>query len=378
MSYCGSKVEKEVGRRYFLKLFPVNVKYGNRIEKTYAFLDTGSGQTICDKELADRLGATGPKKVLNILTFSSDSPKKWTGMLISLSVTSLADGKEVELNDVLTKDTIPLSAIALPTAVEHERMQHLQGVELHELENKSVGLLIGVDNHSVFRHFDERHGKDGEPDAIQTVLGWTLFGVMVMTQAKERLHQRCAINPNLCESNPLEKIVQRYYYMIFPVKVKYGNKIATTNAILDSGSDRTYCKKQLAIQLGAIGSYEVLHVQTASLDSPTKLTGMLISLSVTSLASEKEVKLNDVLTKDTIPLSAIALPTVEERERMQHLQGVDLHELENKSVGLLIGADNHSIFRQLQKKYGRDDELDAIQTALGWTLFGKLATVQEK
>ena len=84
-------------------------------------------------------------------------------------------GNEVELHEVLTVDAIPLRA-AVPTALELNRMQHLEGVELHELQDKSVGLLIGLDNPTLFRPLESRHGKNGEPDAILTTLSWTLFG----------------------------------------------------------------------------------------------------------------------------------------------------------------------------------------------------------
>ena len=160
---------------YFMTV-PVKVRYKNKTTKTYALLDSGSQRTICEKELARRLGASGPREVLPIQTLSSGSdPAVVDGMLIPLSVTSLTHGNEVELHEVLTVDAIPLRA-AVPTALELNRMQHLEGVELHELQDKSVGLLIGLDNPALFRPLESRHGKNGEPDAVLTTLGWTLFG----------------------------------------------------------------------------------------------------------------------------------------------------------------------------------------------------------
>ena len=76
-------------------------------------------------------------------------------------MTSLTHGNEVELHEVLTVDAIPLRA-AVPIALELNQMQHLEGVELHELQDKSVGLLIGLDNPALFRPLESRHGKNGE------------------------------------------------------------------------------------------------------------------------------------------------------------------------------------------------------------------------
>ena len=160
---------------YFMTV-PVKVRYKNKTTKTYALLDSGSQRTFCEKELARRLGASGPREVLPIQTLSSGSdPAVVDGMLIPLSVTSLTHGNEVELHEVLTVDAIPLRA-AVPIALEINQMQHLEGVELHELQDKSVGLLIGLDNPALFRPLESRHGKNGEPDAVLTTLGWTLFG----------------------------------------------------------------------------------------------------------------------------------------------------------------------------------------------------------
>ena len=160
---------------YFMTV-PVKVRYKNKTAKTYALLDSGSQRTFCEKELARRLGASGPREVLPIQTLSSGSdPAVVDGMLIPLSVMSLTHGNEVELHEVLTVDAIPLRA-AVPIALELNQMQHLEGVELHELQDKSVGLLIGLDNPALFRPLESRHGKNGEPDAVLTTLGWTLFG----------------------------------------------------------------------------------------------------------------------------------------------------------------------------------------------------------
>ena len=153
---------------YFMTI-PVKMRYGNEITTTYALLDSGSQRTFCKKELARRLWANGPREVLPIQTLSSGSDSAFIdGMLISLFVRSLGHGKEVELHEVLTLDEIPLRATAVPTALEFQEMQHLKGVELHELQDKTVGLLIKLNNPSIFRSSESRYGGEGELDAMLT------------------------------------------------------------------------------------------------------------------------------------------------------------------------------------------------------------------
>ena len=155
---------------YFITI-SVKVKYGNEITTTYALLDSSSQRTFCEKELARRLEASGPREVLPIQTLSSGSESALVdGMLIPLFVLSLGHGKEVELHEVLTVDKISLRATAVPTALELQEMQHLKGVELHELQDKIAGLLIGLDILTIFRSSESKYGGEGRQDAMLTAL----------------------------------------------------------------------------------------------------------------------------------------------------------------------------------------------------------------
>ena len=162
---------------HFMTL-PVKVKHGKKFVHTYAMLDSGSQRTFCDQRLAGRLGVKGPKHSLPIqtLTSSGSSSDVLNGMLVAFSVCSLEGGHEVKLDDVMTVDRIPMKANCITAQRDLDCYKHLKGVELRELEDKSVQLLIGLDVPVVFRPVESRFGGNGEPDAIRTVLGWTLFG----------------------------------------------------------------------------------------------------------------------------------------------------------------------------------------------------------
>ena len=179
---CGSTRSKSKNGLYFMTI-PVKVSCGSTMVTTYALLDSGSQRTFCEINLAQKLGAIGPKEVLSIQTLTSGNGSTVVeGMLISLSVESLLNEEIVNLNGVLTVDRIPLKAGVAPTALELEKMKHLKGVVLHELRDKTVSLLIGLDNFSLFRPLENRCGAEGEPDAVLTVLGWTLFGTISSPQ----------------------------------------------------------------------------------------------------------------------------------------------------------------------------------------------------
>ena len=176
-AFCATATENKVNdRRPYFMTVPVRIHYGENLTSTYALLDTGSQKTFCDRHLANRLEATGPKASLPIKTlYSGADTRMMNGSLISLSVQSMDGDGELNLKEVFTVDKTLMYATPLPSCSQLSSMTHLQGIQFPELNNKFVGLLIGLDVPGVFRPLESRYGQEGEPDAIRTLLGWTLF-----------------------------------------------------------------------------------------------------------------------------------------------------------------------------------------------------------
>jgi len=204
---CAAASDEDRERRSYFMTVPVRVIYKNQMVNTYALLDTGSQRTFCEQSLASKLGATGPKVSLPIQTLSSGPDSKVvSGLQISLSVQSMDGANEVILKDVFTVDRIPLQASTIPSQSQLAHMDHLQEVQLSELDDKSVGLLIGLDVPEVFRPIESKYGQEGEPDAIKTLLGWTLFGIAEITGDHDSAHCFNVLVPgfDMLESPPHE------------------------------------------------------------------------------------------------------------------------------------------------------------------------------
>ena len=141
-----------IDHKPYSMIIPIRVTCGKNTICTYALLDTGSQQTFCDQRLAEKLEVTGPKITLSIQTLSSGfTPKNVSGSLVSLMTQSLDRSTEVKLHNVFTVSNIPMKAIAIPCQSALEKINHLKGIELMELGDKSVGLLIGLDAPELFR-----------------------------------------------------------------------------------------------------------------------------------------------------------------------------------------------------------------------------------
>ena len=100
------------------------------------------------------------------------------GTVVSLVVCDFSGKESIKIQDVLTIDRIPLEARPKPDLREFESWRYLEGVSFSEIEDKLVGILIGLDAHEIFCSLETRFGRDGAPDAIKTPLGWVLFGAV--------------------------------------------------------------------------------------------------------------------------------------------------------------------------------------------------------
>ena len=166
---------------------------------------------------------------------------------------------------------------------------------------------------------------------------------------------------------------QTSYFMTLPVRVSSKDKDILTYALLDSGSQRTFCKRDLASELGAQGPRQILSLQTLSSGSCSHDTveGELVSLSVQGFDSDSEsFQLEDVFTVESIPARAAQMPDKEGLSKLEYLRGAKYGEISDKSVGLLIGLDTPVAFRQLDSRFGPEGFPSAIKTPLGWVLFG--------
>ena len=63
-----------------------------------------------------------------------------------------------------------------PKTFDRDMFTHLDGIQLDEA--KSEHILVGADGPESILPMEVRRGAPGQPLAIKTVFGWTLFGVV--------------------------------------------------------------------------------------------------------------------------------------------------------------------------------------------------------
>ena len=153
------------------------------------------------------------------------------------------------------------------------------------------------------------------------------------------------------------------------VRLQDSPVIIRTNALLDSGSNSTFCSQSLMERLGA--QSESIKLKLTTLGSQEEIDCHLIrNLEVADLDENKFIPLREVFSRPSIPVSPEEIPTMHDVERWSHLQGhVQLNTLQSE-VGLLIGVNVPEALEPKEIIPSRNGGPYATKTELGWTING--------
>ncbi len=162
----------------YLMIVPVTLYAKGKSHDTYALLDDCSQATILRGDVAEILGLEGHPTSYNLNTIK-DKPEKMNASAVSLSV-SARNGKSslsIEPVYIQPKDKFNMpSRPSLKEVGDVGRFTHLKGLDFEAVSSDQITILIGSDVPEAHIQLKVRKGKKGEPYALQTILGWTLFG----------------------------------------------------------------------------------------------------------------------------------------------------------------------------------------------------------
>ena len=140
----------------------------------------------------------------------------------------------------------------------------------------------------------------------------------------------------------------RSYLDVIPVKVNSNGKSICTYALLDTGSERTFCEQRLVDEMNPCNSHVKLAIQTLSTGDPHVLDTIAVSFSISSLDDSYSMNLADVVVVESIPVAPTVMPNLGDLQRHSHLSDVSLTEVKGGSVTLLIGNDHAAAHRCLR------------------------------
>ncbi|KAM9825109.1 uncharacterized protein ACBT44_005920 isoform 1-T1 [Syngnathus typhle] len=144
----------------------------------YALLDSQSDTTFVLSEVAKLLDTNQEPVKLELSTMSSQTTVVQSNRLQDLKVRGLNSSKEITLPPTYTREFIPANKAHIPTnetAKAWPHLEHLQP-EIAPLQDCEVGLLIGYNCSQALLPREIVSGKEGEPYAQRTDLGWSIVG----------------------------------------------------------------------------------------------------------------------------------------------------------------------------------------------------------
>ncbi|XP_055604679.1 uncharacterized protein LOC129752915 [Uranotaenia lowii] len=167
------------------RYLPVNLHCNGKRVTTFAFLDDGSSSTLMDASIATELGITGPVDPL-WLTWTSDISREEKGsMRVSVQISGQGSAKRYTMKDVRTVEQLNLPEQSFNYAGMQKDYPHLKGLPFNSYSGVRPMLIIGIEHVSLLTPLTIREGRQDEPIAAKTRLGWCVYGKQIKTPRNE-------------------------------------------------------------------------------------------------------------------------------------------------------------------------------------------------
>ncbi|XP_055523268.1 uncharacterized protein LOC129717408 [Wyeomyia smithii] len=157
------------------RYLPVTLFGNGKQVQCHAFLDDGSELTLIDQDLARELKVGGdirplcPKWTGGTHRYESDSQS------VNVEVCG-REGKRWFLQDVRTVAELQLPYQSLNMDELCAKYKYLQGIPVDSYSDVRPRILIGLRHANLMLVRKSREGKIGDPIAVKTNLGWTVYG----------------------------------------------------------------------------------------------------------------------------------------------------------------------------------------------------------
>ena len=179
---------------------------------------------------------------------------------------------------------------------------------------------------------------------------------------------------NLSANNAVYTTNDKVFMPILPVKVCAPNcdVFCEMYALLDSGSDTTFCSENVLRELGISGNQTVLNLSTLQGPNTQIKTKVLNNLRVGDLHGNVELTIPITFTRPHLCVNENLIPKQEDINGLDYLHEVHLPEL-SCGVGLILGQNVSAAFVPQSVIHPPEHCKNgpfAVLTKLGWTISG--------
>ena len=165
---------------------------------------------------------------------------------------------------------------------------------------------------------------------------------------------------------------------IIPVRVEgRGGRVVETYALLDNGSQQSFCSEELLLKLG-IKRKAINYTVTTLTSQKQRYRGREANLTVKSLSGSNTAHLSGVWTVKNLAISTRLAAKPSDIKGYAHLADLDIPEIEDCDVALLIGGDSEAQIPIEVRSSGIAGEPYAERNLLGWVVRGPSNKQQSK
>ncbi|XP_058456469.1 uncharacterized protein LOC131433878 [Malaya genurostris] len=158
------------------ELVQVTLHYGESSVNLNAFIDEGASATLLNNTIAVKLSADGVSEPLVVHWTSNVKRHEDQSKRLDLFVSARGSDTMHKLKGVRTVKELMLPKQGINLQDLTDRFEHLRGFPVNEYDTVAPQLLIGLDNLHLFAPLESRVGGSGEPIAVRSLLGWTIYG----------------------------------------------------------------------------------------------------------------------------------------------------------------------------------------------------------
>lgn len=147
---------------------------------TYALLDEQSDACFVKEDLLGRLDVNGPEVELKLSTVLAEKVIK-SRRIEGLVIRGYNEDVEIPLPKSYSRSSIPAKKSQIPRRESAVNWPHLQKISEKIMplnEDIEVGLLIGLNCSRAIKPLEVIPGKENDPYAKKTALGWGIIGTV--------------------------------------------------------------------------------------------------------------------------------------------------------------------------------------------------------
>lgn len=181
---------------------------GDKIIRTYAFLDPGSTATFCSENLMRKLNKNGKKTQISLRTMGSRAVSSYR--LTGLEISSLTGKQFYDLPEVYTQKRMPVNTENIIKEEELAKWPYLDGVDVPHIQ-ADVELLIGTNPSKWLEPWEVVNSHGNGPYAIRTLWGWVINAPLQGSSEEQCESGHPTATVNRISIERLEELLNKQY-----------------------------------------------------------------------------------------------------------------------------------------------------------------------